>query len=172
MKIKDIILEAAYHDAAWVDKSESLERRHRLAVKQGDTEQAKKLEKEIKDHYKKGATNEAKEIDDWDDEDDYSDVPLPKVKNIMDQLLQAQDLGFSEIEFEEGSDTLKPKTIDLFVDLYRSVKNKEQMAKKAVISKKHFLDALKAAAAGQYGKDQSQYTGIGRSSRGGPTIYT
>ena len=46
------------HDAEWVDKSERLERKHRLAVKQGDKKKAAKLKKEIQAHYAKESVKE------------------------------------------------------------------------------------------------------------------
>lgn len=180
MKIKDIILEAAYHDAKWVNESERLERLHRLAVKQGDTERAEELEKEIEAHYKKGATNEAKEIDDWDDQDDYEEEDNPYkasgLPNIITQIETAQDMFkefaddpkfkkptlkfvdgeitvVSDAEYNENKDkkTLPEKYLKLFMDEYFKLKDKKQMQNDAIMSRKGFIGAIKNAMDGKYG---------------------
>lgn len=108
-----------------------------------------------------------------DDEEDFAE-PQTKIKNIVAQLEDAQDFdGNKEINFENGDKRKLPlKVIEIFLSTYDGVKDKAQMTADASVGFEEFIQTIKNAAAGRYGKAQkSPYQGMAGSRSGGPTYY-
>lgn len=104
-----------------------------------------------------------------DDEDEYADVPQPKIKNIVTQLEVSQDFdGEKEISFESGERRKLPlKVIEMFLAAYATVKDKPQMTSDASKSVDGLVAAVKDAVAGKYGKASTKYQGMNPSRRDG-----
>jgi hypothetical protein len=187
MKIKDVILENAERPYVCVHakkgKCEVTANSSYAAAKKAADKWKLKSTAGI-DAYladvKHTATNEAKEIDDWDDQDDYEEEDNPYkasgLPNIVAQIEKAQDMFkefsddikfkkptikfvddsvtvVSDAEYNKNKDkkTLPEKYLKLFLDEYFKLKDKKQMQNDAIMSRKGFIGAIKNAMDGKYG---------------------
>lgn len=116
---------------------------------------------------------EAREIDDWDEEEQVPDADSDKVKHLVMQLRSALDVdGNYPISFKDGSKAKLPvEDINLFLQKYEMVKpaDKEKMQDVAGLSKDHFDKVVKFFK-GEV-RPKSPYDNMAPSKSGGPTYY-
>jgi hypothetical protein len=120
------------------------------------------------------ATNEAKDFDDFDDDDEpVADADSDKVKHIVMQLRSALDLdGDYAINFKDGTKAKIPaEDINLFLRKYETVMpaDKETMQNIGGQSKEGF-DKIVKFFKGQ-ARPKSPYDNMTPSKSGGPTYY-
>lgn len=119
--------------------------------------------------------NEAREIDDWDDEEEQVvDADSDKVKHLVMQLRSALDVdGNYPISFKDGSKAKLPvEDINLFLQKYEMVKpaDKEKMQDVAGMSKDHFDKVVKFFKG--EARPKSPYDNMTPSKSGERTHYT
>ena len=120
------------------------------------------------------ATNEAKDFDDFDDDDEpVADADSDKVKHLVMQLRSALDFdGDYAISFKDGTKAKLPvEDINLFLRKYETVMpaNKETMQNVGSQNKESF-DKIVKFFKGQ-ARPKSPYDNMAPSKSGGPTYY-